>query len=200
LPSTPGSWRWKRPLRRPRELIPPHGTTAWYKSLVGGQRHPLFDGFSGDLLFSPEIVVVSLDFQRIIRERATQQAEVLFQLSPRQFEEFIAEVWDRLGYQVELTKRTRDGGRDIVAVKQAEVSTRYLIECKRYDPNHKISVGVVRELYGVKVHEKATKGILATTSYFSPDALEFVDEHFWELEARDHEGVVKWVKSVVKLP
>jgi len=73
-----------------------------------------------------------------------------------------------------------------------------LIECKRYDPKNKVGVSIVRELYGVKNHEKATKGILATTSYLSDEAQEFIDDHFWELEARDHRGVIDWVKKASK--
>jgi len=49
---------------------------------------------------------------------------------------------------------------------------------------------VVRALYGVKTDEKATKGILATTSRFTRGAKAFFDNHVWELEARDFDGVV----------
>jgi hypothetical protein len=158
---------------------------------------PLFDGFSGDLLYSPEIVLMSLDFQRLIRGSSIT-SEALLQLNPRQFEEFVAELWQRFGYDVELTKRTRDGGYDIVAVGRSVASTRFLIECKRYDPNNKVGVSTVRQLYGVKTDQRATKGILATTSYLTADAEEFIDDHFWELEARDHQGIIDWVKVAAK--
>jgi restriction system protein len=154
---------------------------------------PLFEGFSGRLICSPEIVLVSMDFQRLIRE-STKCAEALLQLDPRQFEEFIAELWQRFGYEVELTKRTRDGGYDIVAVKRGAAAVRFLIECKRYDPTNKVGVSIVRELYGVKTHRRATKGIVATTSFLTADAQEFIDDHYWELEAKDHWGVIEWAK------
>ena len=108
-------------------------------------------------------------------------------------------LWKRFGYDVELTKRTRDGGYDVIAVKKAEVASRYLIECKRYDPRNKVGVSIVRALYGTKAHHKATKAILATTSYLTNDAEEFIDDHCWELEARDHDGVIDWVKKAVIL-
>lgn len=69
---------------------------------------------------------------------------------------------------------------------------------KRFDPNNKVGVSIVRQLYGVKTHQRATKGILATTSYLTADAEEFIDDHFWELEARDHQGIIDWVKLAVK--
>lgn len=39
----------------------------------------------------------------------------LYGLSPREFEEVIAELFQRWGYAVELTPQTRDGGRDVLA-------------------------------------------------------------------------------------
>jgi restriction endonuclease Mrr len=116
----------------------------------------------GDFEFTfqddPVIVQVTGDFQRLLDESAIRP-EKLLQLTPRQFEEFIAELWERFGYQVELTKRTRDGGRDVIAVRRVEAELKFLIECKRNNPSHKVGIGLVRALYGVKMHEKATKAL-----------------------------------------
>ncbi len=133
------------------------------------------------------IVAVTQDFQRVFNE-IIQRPGVMHDLAPHQFEELVAEIWARFGYKVELTKRTRDGGRDIIAVGNAVMNTRLLIECKKYMPLHKVGVGIVRALYGVKTHEGATKAILATTSSLTADAREFVGQHRWELEARDQKG------------
>jgi len=70
---------------------------------------------------------------------------------------------------------------------------KYLIECKRPDEGNKIGIRPVRELLGVKQDEKATKAILATTSYFSKDALQFFDRNKWELEPKDFDGLMKWI-------
>ena len=118
----------------------------------------------------------------------------MLQLDPRQFEELVAEIWRTLGYETELTTRTKDGGRDVIAVRKLEANVRFLIECKRYGPSHKVGVELVRALHGVTTHEKATKGILATTSTFTRGAKSFFDDHMWELEPRDFDGVVDWVK------
>jgi hypothetical protein len=56
-----------------------------------------------------------------------------------------------------------------------------------------VGVEVVRVLYGVKTHEKATKAFVATTSSFTRDAVQFYEEHRWELELRDSEGICKWI-------
>lgn len=160
---------------------------------------PLFRGFEGSLVYRPDIIPVCLDFRRLIME-ADRKPEQILGLSPRQFEELIAEIWHRMGYEIELTAQTRDGGRDIIAVRRSEAQLRFLIECKRYDPKRKVGVELVRALHGVKVHEKATKGILATTSRFTKDAKSYFAEHIWELEPRDYDGIVEWVRIAVKEP
>jgi HJR/Mrr/RecB family endonuclease len=142
---------------------------------------------------SSEIIELTEQSERLISELSVSPTELL-KLSPREFEELIAELWRRFGYEVELTARTKDGGRDVIAVRKAEADIRFLIECKRYRPENKIGVALVRALYGVKVHEHATKAILATTSTFTAGAEKFFDAHKWELEPRDHLGVLDWLK------
>jgi len=111
----------------------------------------------------------------------------------RRFEELVADLWRRFGYEVELTKQTRDGGVDIIAVKHAETSIRCLIECKRHEPGKKVSVRAVRELLGVKHTIGGARAILATTVYFSADALELIERHRWDVEGVDYDGVCKWL-------
>lgn len=160
---------------------------------IAGDVFPLFEEFDGSLLYLPEIVPVTLKFSRVLSGAVKNPRELLL-LNPRQFEELVAEIWKRFGYVVELTSKTRDGGRDIIAIKEAEANFRVLIECKRYEHQNKVGVGIVRELYGVKTDEGASKAILATTSTFSRAAKEFFARHLWELEPRDYEGVVQWIK------
>lgn len=146
-----------------------------------------------ELPLSQEILLVSDHvWSGFLREAATRP-DVFKQIDPRGFEELVAYLFGEFGYEVELTQRTRDGGRDIVAVKKAEVSARYLIECKHPPSGATIGIRPVRELYAVKVDEGATKAILATTSHFSRDAQVFFERHKWELEPRDFDGVMRWV-------
>jgi restriction system protein len=150
------------------------------------------------LPITPEILVVSnLVWESLIREFAQSPSKIRA-ISHRAFEELIAHLFERFGYSVELTSQTRDGGRDIIAIKQTEVNAKYLIECKHPETDKKIGIAPVRELFAVKVDEKATKAILATTSYLTRDAELFVERHKWELEVQDFDGVMKWVKAYAK--
>jgi len=153
----------------------------------------------GILRLDLPIIFDSRHIGRRIISHFSENPDRLFDIGPEEFERLIANVWFQFGYEVELTAKTRDGGRDIIAIKHSESSVRYLIECKRYSEDRKVGIVPVRALYGVKTDEKATKAILATTSGFSRDALEFFERHRWELEGRDFSGIVDWLKIVKKL-
>lgn len=141
------------------------------------------------------ILQVATLVDRALIERLRLHPEDLRSIDRRLFEQLIAELFSGFGYEVELTQRTRDGGKDIVAVKRSEVDVRFLIECKRPDPGNPIGVSTVRELYGVKVDDGASKAILATTTYFTPDARRFSNKHVWELELRDYEAIRQWISK-----
>jgi HJR/Mrr/RecB family endonuclease len=118
------------------------------------------------------------------------------QLDPRAFEEVVAELFEGFGYVVELTKRTRDGGRDVVAIRHTIVKDdRYLIECK-----HWVGVGVVRELLGVGVAEPNSGLILASTSGFTADARVFADREQvrWILALKDRDDIDAWVEEYAR--
>lgn len=121
----------------------------------------------------------------------------LYKLSPRRFEELIAEVLMRKGYNVELTPATRDGGKDIyVAHKDDLGSFLYLVECKHYEPPRKVGVSVIRDLYGVLSKEKATYGIVVTTSDFTKPAQEFQQDIKFQMSLKNFNSIQKWICDV----
>lgn len=128
-----------------------------------------------------------------------RQPEALRLIDRRKFEELVAELFAGFGYDVELTQQTRDGGKDIVALKRREVDVKFIIECKRPNPGKAVGVSAVRELHSVKMTEGATKAILATTTYFSPDAKLLFEKHRWELEPRDFGAIREWIADYLRL-
>jgi restriction endonuclease Mrr len=151
-----------------------------------------------DIDLNREIFIVSNQIWIELIKEFSKSPYKLKKIDRRAFEQLVAFLFKNFGYDVELTGRTRDGGRDIIAIKKREVYAKYLIECKRPDPGNKIGIRPVRELYGVKVDEGASKAILATTSYFTKDAHVFMERHKWELEPRDFDGVMEWISSYDK--
>ena len=128
---------------------------------------------------------ISLINRNLVRQYASQPEE-LYNLPSYVFEEFVGDLFKLEGYEILLTKRTRDGGRDIYAYKTdflAKIC--YIIECKRYDPKHKIGEPIIRNLYGVIAKERVSGGILVTTSYFTRPAYDFVKDIPHQLFLRD---------------
>lgn len=124
----------------------------------------------------------------------------LHTIERRRFEEIIAELFGSFGYSVELTSQTRDGGRDVIAIgNNVDVKMKFLIECKRPDPGNSVGVGVVRQLLGVVEDEKATKGILVATTYFSPDAKALEERNQWRLELKEFDAVTSWIDRYVRI-
>ncbi len=87
----------------------------------------------------------------------------LHQMHPIAFERLIGEnLFKKIGYRVEYTPVSGDGGVDIVARKGAEVIA---IQCKRYKGT--VNAAMVRELAGVLYDGRFSKGYLITTGTFS---------------------------------
>ena len=86
-------------------------------------------------------------------------------LSPREFEQLIADLVHRMGFAARLTKPTSDGGIDVVASSRHPLTGgTFVLQCKRYGPENPVGVQLVRELMGVVDRERATRGVLITTS------------------------------------
>jgi len=89
-------------------------------------------------------------------------------LTPTAFEVFVVRVLAELGFEVEHTGRTNDGGVDAEAVLSLEGLTSVLtkVQAKRW--SHSVSGRVVRELRGaLRVDER---GLIVTTAEFTPEA------------------------------
>ncbi len=140
------------------------------------------------------IVQVSTVLNRALIQQIRQDPARLHALTSRQFEEMVAELFNGFGFEVELTKATRDGGRDVVAVGGDIAEVKYVIECKRYTRKRAVGVNVIREIHGVAMDEGATKGIVATTSRFTKDAIRHIQRNRYRLEGRDFNGVVEWLE------
>ncbi len=105
-------------------------------------------------------------------ESTGERIDALLDITPREFEHLVERLYAAMGYATELTPATRDGGRDVIATITAPGSRQRLyVECKQYrDP---VAVEFTRALIGVVGVDRATKGVVVTTSDFTPDARKF---------------------------
>jgi restriction endonuclease Mrr len=127
-------------------------------------------------------------------ERLQKSPQSVHELTPRQYEELLADLLDDMGYEVELTPATRDGGKDIMAyMNTAHGKILCLVEAKKYRSDRTVGVSLVRELFGTLADANATSAMLVTTSSFSPDAKAFQQRHEYKLALRDYGNVVDWI-------
>jgi restriction system protein len=108
----------------------------------------------------------------IARKTINKRIDELLELSPREFEEYIGELFNSLGYKVEVTQYSNDQGLDIVMYKDL---VKYGVQCKRY----KGTVGSpeIQRFIGALNHANADKGYFVTTGIFSFEAEKMAMQH-----------------------
>src|SRR5688572_23725094 len=108
-------------------------------------------------------------------KKIVQNPALIDQLSPREFEELVASILEALGWQVSLTQATRDGGFDILAIQRPApgLEASWLIECKKYAPDKRVGVEIIRQLYGVRDYLAIANAAVVTTATFTKESLEF---------------------------
>lgn len=123
----------------------------------------------------------------------------IYQMSPRNFEEFVAELLEKEGYRVQITQATKDGGKDIMIANNSNLGNfLFYVECKRYAPDRPVGVNLVRELYGVLQADRATAGIMITSSYFSREAKEFRQNIQHQMSLKDYLDLQSWMHKFTK--
>ena len=101
-----------------------------------------------------------------LRSHLARHHRDIGQLSPRRFEEVVGDVYRALGWQVEVTLQTRDGGVDLVCVRHPSGQV-CVVECKRYAHHRKVGIDVVDRLLGASFRIGASSAHLVTTSSFT---------------------------------
>lgn len=163
---------------------------AWLDIFRISDSKMIFEIENPEIQVAQVLTTVNDEFLRLL----AKNPRLLFSMNPRSFEELIAELFHRGGFEVHLTAQTRDNGRDIVAFhNRMNVTTKYLIECKRYAPENAVGIDIVQRLFGVKMAEHASKAILATTSRFTGPAQQFIEQNIWHLDGKAYDDIVSWL-------
>ncbi len=186
--------------RRPRGMViypftNKHRAQGYSKYNPIQEVYPQFFS-SGDTENNAEIQIDLNEINAELISYLAKHPEFLRQLHHRKFEELIAEIIRSKGFEVTLTPKTRDGGKDIIALYKSPFGHQmFIVECKKYNEDNKVGVELVRGLYGVKAAEKYNQAILVTTSTFTADAKEFVKPLRFELELKDYSDITQWCKD-----
>ncbi len=140
--------------------------------------------------------LIITDINDEVKKYLKKHPEKLYDLSSRRFEELVASILVDMGLSVQLTQATRDGGSDIIAVfKNAISSFLIFVECKKYSPENKVGVGIIREVAGVHSLKQPSKSLIVTTSTFTKPAIETASILKEQIDLKDYFNLKDWLSK-----
>lgn len=147
-------------------LTTPNGTTKEWQTYVGRQ---VWQWTSLLLFFCSFISFISSRVRRG-KFNAAKSIEDIRNMSWREFEMFVGEVFRRQGYSVEETGGGgADGGIDLILRNSRE---KVFVQCKQWR-TYQVGVKIVREMYGLMVAEQADRVIIVSVGAYTQDAANF---------------------------
>jgi len=94
--------------------------------------------------------------------------QLRFEIPWRKLEEIVAAAYRAAGFKVELTRRSADRGRDVIATLEGAVQVRILESVKALGEGRRVTAEEVDALIGVVGRNNASKGVITTTAEFAP--------------------------------
>lgn len=149
-----------------------------------------------DILVPPQLVIDFNEVNQELIDYLARNPEDLHQVSWANFERLIADLLERMGYEVFRTPLTRDGGVDIWAVRRDDIAeTLYAIDAKKYRSDKILGPEPVRAIYGVTQMRQASVGMIVTTARFGPEALALASQYRHQLSLKDFEAIRRWLEK-----
>ena len=142
-------------------------------------------------------VKIYIYFTNVSYKKDCKKADVLLcdvkNLSPREFEVWIAELMKRAGYKVFLTKQSGDFGADVIATDKNGV--KIAIQVKLY--TNPLGIKCVQEVIGGMIYYKADKGwVMSTTPHYTKAAKELAEKY--NIELFNYYKLYKFLEKVNK--
>lgn len=106
------------------------------------------------------------------KENLKQIEKLIWRLDGFQFEEFCSMLFSLKGIKNDLTSKTGDGGKDIILRTD---EGKIYVECKHYSPKNLVSNPLIMKLIGSCTVDNINKAIFITTSGYSKEAINTID-------------------------
>lgn len=140
-----------------------------------------------------------LQFSRIARA-LQNDPDIAHQIHWRKWEELVAAAYDLDGFEVILTPRSNDGGRDIIATRGGSIAFRIYDQVKAFSAGRLVSAHDVFALTGVLSSEpNVSKAILTTTTDFAPGVYRDIrlQQYMpYRLELRPRPLLLSWIRQL----
>ncbi|WP_206335513.1 restriction endonuclease [Natronolimnobius sp. AArcel1] len=110
-------------------------------------------------------------------ESPAQLKAVLQRMDAYDFEHFIGDLWERMGWETEVSTAAADKGVDVTAEKATPYEQTLLIQAKRYGPNTTVGSPEVQQYASLRhQYHGVDKVLLVTTNGYSRQAKELADQ------------------------
>jgi len=134
----------------------------------------------------------------VVLSECASSPKSVFKLSPREFELLVARLFEAQGYEVEVTSQTKDGGKDILCMKYEHgIPFKLAVEVKRYRPDRRVNVGLVRSFVGANAEFLANKLVYVSTSGYTRTAQLYAKTHgvMHLLELKSLPDIAQWASE-----
>lgn len=174
---------FKRLLRSIKGNIPPWEGNTWILDLLPHNPKKAIQAIHAYIIahiqFLPDGRLSGLsDAITLIRAKYIESPfskEFLNKIDPYEFEYIVESLYHERGYQTKMTKKTHDGGIDIIAFRnEPGLKENLAIQCKKTKNN--VPVLFVRSLHGVVSKSNYTKGVFIATSEYTPGSRKHAHE------------------------
>lgn len=134
---------------------------------------------SSDQSENPYDILIHLrKFNKSIIRCIACAPEQLYNLEWRDTERVIAELFEGIGFNVTLTRCSKDGGKDIILEYKIGNSTKsYIIEIKHWKSKIKVNKNSVKRFTQIVVNENREKGLMISTFGYTRNYYESLTEH-----------------------
>lgn len=126
--------------------------------------------------------------ERLFNAEEELKVEDIDLLDGYQFEDFLKDLYLKMGYDVEPTRLSGDQGADLVVVKFGEKT---VIQAKCY--SGKVGNKAVQEILASMSLYQAQKGAVITNNYYTPATFELAEAN--NIELIDRDGLEKLIKT-----
>lgn len=127
----------------------------------------------------------------------------LLDLSKTDFEALTAELFARMGFEVDLFRGSKDDGIDFLAVHNDDTAAPIIIAVQTKHPDLKpaggkrntMPVSTIREVFGVAKAWSVHRAIAITSSTYSTSAKQFADLRPEEMSVNNGKDVIEWARQ-----
>jgi restriction endonuclease Mrr len=119
-------------------------------------------------------------------------------MDPYEFEHFVADIWEQMGWETEVSSASADKGVDIIARKSRPYDQLILIQAKRYGPNSTVGSPDVQQYASLRQqYDGVDKVLIVTTNGYSRQAREIAEN--LNVKLIDGDGLVELIEEMIRL-